>query len=80
MLEWESKTQVQHLGKRINCEMQDGSRGISPLNHGEIYDRKSKAIAFVVNAGMNIIVNHFNIYILQIWERSFFVTCICLFV
>ena len=41
---------------------------------GEIDDRKSEDIAFVVNAGMNITAN--NIYI-QIKERSFFVLGIC---
>ena len=41
----------------------------------EINNRKSEVIAFVVNAGMNVTANNFNI--LKNQERSFFVWSVC---
>ena len=40
----------------------------------EINNRKSEVIAFVVNAGMNVTANNFNILF---QERSFFVRSVC---
>ena len=39
----------------------DGSLGNITTQPGEINYRKSKVIAFVVNAGVNIITNNFDI-------------------
>ena len=39
----------------------DGSLEASPLNQGKFDDRKSKVIAFVVNAGMNVTADYFYI-------------------
>ena len=43
----------------------DGSLGTLTLNQGENNYRKSKVIAFVVHAGVNIITNNFKICLCQ---------------
>ena len=57
-LEMKSETLVQHLKNLTNWEIGSESRSITTLQ-GEIDERKSEVIAFVVNIGMNITANNF---------------------